>query len=59
VSLAALRVLAYFRDREWTEGTPMKFPTRAIEETRQLLPLFIQFQISKRLKSVAFLKATF
>lgn len=59
VSLAALRVLAYFRDREWTEGTPMEFPTRAIEETRQLLPLFIQFQISKRLKSVAFLKATF
>lgn len=59
LSLAALRVLAYFRDREWTDETPMEFPVRAIKETRQLLPLFIQFQISKRLKSVAFLEATY
>jgi DNA repair protein RecO (recombination protein O) len=59
LSLAALRVLSYFRDRAWSAGTPVEFPARAIKETRQLLPLFIQFQISKRLKSVAFLEATF
>lgn len=57
LSLAALRVLTYFQQRGWAQGAPLEFPARAVKETRELLPLFIQFQINKRLKSVAFLAA--
>lgn len=59
LSLAALRVLDHFRDRGWTNRVPAGFPVPAIKETRRILPLFIQYQISKRLKSVVFLDATF
>jgi len=59
LSLAALRVLEHFRDNGWIDQASLELPTGAIKETRQILPLFIQYQISKRLKSVAFLDATF
>lgn len=59
LSLTALRVLDHFREQGWSDQAWLEFPVPAVKETRQILPLFIQYQISKRLKSVAFLDASF
>lgn len=59
LSLEALGVLTQCQRCEGFGGSLASLPPRAVEETRALLPLFIQFQISKKLKSVAFLHTTF
>ena len=59
LSLEALGVLAHCQRYEGFDGSLAGLPTQAVDETRALLPLFIQFQISKKLKSVAFLDTSF
>lgn len=59
VSSAALSILAHFQRHGWDGGELPAFSRPAIREARQVMPLFIQYQISKKLKSAAFLDGSF
>ena len=59
LSAEALGVLAHFQRHGWAGGETPGFSRPALRETREVLPLFIQYQISKKLKSVAFLDGSF
>lgn len=59
LSSEGLGVLAYFQRHGWVDGETPAFSGPALREARDILPLFIQYQISKKLKSVAFLDGSF
>lgn len=59
VSPEALGVLTHFQRHGWEDGQRPRFPPLALRETRAVVPLFIQYQISKKLKSAAFLEGSF
>ncbi|MDE0355889.1 MAG: DNA repair protein RecO [Deltaproteobacteria bacterium] len=59
LSADALGVLAHFQRHGWAPGEAPPFSAPALRETREVLPLFIQYQISKKLKSAAFLNGSF
>ena len=59
LSVEALAVMAHFQRHGWVQGEMPPFSLRALGETREVLPLFIQYQISKKLKSAAFLNGAF
>ena len=59
LSLDALGILAHYQRHGWVDGERPAFSPPALKETRELVPLFIQYQISKKLKSVAFLDGSF
>ncbi len=59
LSAAALDMLVRIQRHGWTGGeTPVSLQP-ALREARGLMPLFIQYQISKKLKSAAFLDGPF
>ena len=59
LSVEALGILTHFQRHGWVQGEMPPFSRPALGETREVLPLFIQYQISKKLKSAAFLNGTF
>ena len=59
LSSEGLGVLAYFQRHGWVDGEKPAFSPPALREARDILPLFIQYQISKKLKSAAFLEGPF
>lgn len=59
LSAEALSVLTHIQRHGWTEGEPPPSLQPALREARALMPLFIQYQISKKLKSAAFLDGPF
>lgn len=59
LSAEALGILAHFQRHGWMQGETPAFSPPALRETRAVVPLFIQYQISKKLKSAAFLDGTF
>ena len=59
LSPEALGILAHFQRHGWDHGETPAFSRAAIQETREVVPLFIQYQISKKLKSAAFLDGWF
>lgn len=58
VSPEALGILIHFQKHGWREGETPRFSPPALRETRGVVPLFIQYQISKKLKSAAFLEGS-
>ncbi len=59
LSAEALGVLIHIQRHGWTEGDAPAALQPALREARALMPLFIQYQISKKLKSAAFLDGPF
>ena len=59
LSPEALGILAHFQRLGWEDGETPAFSRPALREARQVLPLFIQYQISKKLKSASFLDGAF
>lgn len=59
LSPEALGILAHFQRRGWVDGETPRFSPPALQEAREVMPLFIQYQISKKLKSTAFLDGSF
>ncbi len=59
LSVEALAVMAHFQRHGWVHGETPRFSAPALREAREVLPLFIQYQISKKLKSAAFLNGSF
>ena len=59
LSAEALGILAHFQRHGWADGGTPGFSPPALRETREVVPLFIQYQISKKLKSAAFLDGSF
>lgn len=59
LSAEALGVLTHIQRHGWTEGEAPRSLQPALREARALMPLFIQYQISKKLKSAAFLDGPF
>ena len=59
LSPEALGILTHFQRHGWDDGRTPEFSGPALRETREIVPLFIQYQISKKLKSVAFLDGSF
>ncbi len=59
VSSEALGILTHFQRHGWDDGELPAFSLPALKEARQVVPLFIQYQISKKLKSAAFLGGSF
>ena len=59
MSAEALAIMAHFQRHGWVHGETPPFSRPALRETREVLPLFIQYQISKKLKSAAFLNGSF
>ena len=59
LSAEALAIMAHFQRHGWVHGETPPFSRPALRETREVLPLFIQYQISKKLKSAAFLNGSF
>ena len=59
LSREALGILAHFQRHGWVNGETPPFSQPALRETREVVPLFIQYQISKKLKSAAFLDGWF
>ncbi len=59
LSMEALAIMAHFQRHGWMHGKTPPFSRPALGEARELLPLFIQYQISKKLKSAAFLNGSF
>ena len=59
MSPEALGILTHFQRHGWGDGETPEFSRPAVRETREVVPLFIQYQISKKLKSAAFLDGSF
>jgi len=59
LSADALGVLAHFQRHGWAPGEAPPFSAPALRETREVLPSFIQYQISKKLKAAALLNGAF
>ena len=59
LSSGALDTLIHIQRHGWTEGEAPAALQPALREARGVMPLFIQYQISKKLKSAAFLDGPF
>ena len=59
LSPEALDILTHFQRQGWVDGETRAFSRPALREARAVIPLFIQYQISKKLKSAAFLEGSF
>ena len=59
LSSEALGILTHFQRCGWRDGERPMFSLTALRETREVVPLIIQYQISKKLKSAAFLGGSF
>lgn len=59
LSAGALDMLIRVQRHGWTEGEAPASLQPALREARGVMPLFIQYQISKKLKSAAFLEGPF
>ena len=56
LSLEALSALTTIQKQDFVSQSRLHLSLSALQETRSLLPRFIQFQIHKELKSVPFLE---